>query len=155
LAARGSESLRVRVAAVLMHEGCLVLVRHRAGSRTYHLLPGGGVEVGETMSDALGRELFEETGLRYRLVRPLFLSDTIDPAGGRHIINITFLGEIVGGELTAPADDPRIEAVELVDPETLPDLDLRPPIAAQLLEAIHSGFAGDTHYLGSLWVEEP
>jgi ADP-ribose pyrophosphatase YjhB (NUDIX family) len=138
-----------------MSEGRLVLVRHRAGSRTYHLLPGGGVEMGETLSEALGRELSEETGLRYRLVRPLFLSDTIDPAGGRHIINITFLGEIVGGELTVPADDPRVEAVELIDPETLPDLDLRPPIAAQLLEAIRLGFTQDAHYLGSLWVEEP
>jgi ADP-ribose pyrophosphatase YjhB (NUDIX family) len=138
-----------------MSEGRLVLVRHRAGSRTYHLLPGGGVEMGETLSEALGRELSEETGLRYRLVRPLFISDTIDPAGGRHVVNITFLGEIAGGVPTTPTDDPRVEAVELIDPETLPDLDLRPPIAAQLLEAIHSGFAGDTHYLGSLWVEEP
>jgi 8-oxo-dGTP diphosphatase len=146
--------MRVRVAAVLMHEGRLVLVRHRAGSSTYHLLPGGGVEVGETLSDALGREVFEETGLRYRLVRPLFLSDTIDPAGGRHIINITFLGEIVGGDIRPPADDPRVEAVELVDPEALPVMDLRPPIASQLLEAIRSGFAGEAHYLGSLWVEE-
>lgn len=154
MAARAYDSLRVRVAAVLMHEGRLVLVRHRAGRATYHLLPGGGVEVGETLGDALGREILEETGLRYRLVRPLFLSDTIDPTGGRHIVNITFLGEIVGGELTAPSNDPRIEAVEVVDPEILPTLDLRPPIAAPLLEAIRSGFTGDTHYLGSLWVED-
>ena len=139
---------------MLMHEGRLVLVRHRAGHATYHLLPGGGVEVGETLGEALGREILEETGLLYRLVRPLFLSDTIDPTGGRHVVNITFLGEIVGGKIIAPTEDPRIEAVELVDPETLPALDLRPPIAAQLLDAIRTGFAGDTHYLGSLWVED-
>jgi hypothetical protein len=94
------------------------------------------------------------TGVQTCALPILFLSDTIDPSGGRHIVNITFLGEIVGGELTAPADDPRVEAVELVDPETLPELDLRPPIAAQLLEAIRSGFTEDAHYLGSLWVEE-
>lgn len=154
MAARASDNLRVRVAAVLMHEGRLVLVRHRAGRATYHLLPGGGVEAGETLAEALGREILEETGLRYRLVRPLFLSDTIDPTGGRHIVNITFLGEIIGGEITTPTDDARIEAVELVDPEILASLDLRPPIAAPLLEAIRSDFAGDTHYLGSLWVED-
>ncbi len=154
MAARASDSLRVRVAAVLMHEGRLVLVRHRAGKATYHLLPGGGVEAGETLADALGREVLEETGLRYRLARPLFLSDTIDPRGGRHVVNITFLGEIVGGQITVPEDDPRIEAVELVDPETLHSLDLRPPIAGPLLDAIRSGFTGQTHYLGSLWVED-
>ena len=137
-----------------MQEGRLVLVRHRAGKATYHLLPGGGVEAGETLADALGREVLEETGLRYRLARPLFLSDTIDPRGGRHVVNITFLGEIVGGQITVPKDDPRIEAVELVDPEALHSLDLRPPIAAPLLDAIRSGFTGQTHYLGSLWVED-
>jgi 8-oxo-dGTP diphosphatase len=155
LAAQASESLRVRVAAVLILDGRIVLVRHRKAEHAYHLLPGGGVEAGETLHEALIREVAEETGLAIDVARPLFISETIDPRGGRHLINVTFLGTVTGGEITSRPLDPRVEAVDLVTPEALAGLDMRPPIAAALSEAYADGFAQDTRYLGSLWVEEP
>lgn len=132
-----------------------MLVRHRAGPHTYHLLPGGGVEGGETLQDALLREMREETGLDVRLVRPLLLSDTIDTGRGRHIVNITFLTEVVGGHITRKPLDGRVEAVEIVPPDALAALDLRPPIALVLAEAYANGFSGEARYLGSLWVDGP
>ncbi len=146
--------MRVRVAAVMLLDGKLVLVRHRMGEKRYHLLPGGGVEPGESVHEALEREVSEETGLTYRLIRPLFISDTIPPDLSRHIVNLTFLAEITGGDIHANPDDPRVEAVDLVDPADLGGLDLRPPIAGELEKAIRSGFKGEARYLGSLWVDE-
>ncbi len=155
MAAPVCEPLRVRVAAVLVMDGYMVLVRHRKGERSYHLLPGGGVEAGETLQDALVREVAEETGLDIRVSRPLFINDTVDPRGGRHILNVTFLAEVTGGRITDRPADPRVEAVDLVSPGALGDLDLRPPIAAEVESSYRSGFTGDTRYLGSLWVDEP
>lgn len=155
MAAQAYSQPRVRVAAVILLQGELVLARHRFGAHTYHLLPGGGVKPGETLEAALLREVEEETGLRVRLLAPLFLSDTLDPSGARHIVNITFLAEPVGGELTHRPRDPRVEAVDLVDPDALVTLDLRPPIASQLAQAVRDAFSGPARYLGSLWVDEP
>ena len=142
----------MRVAAVILLDGKVVLVRHRAGSAVYHLLPGGGVDYRETLEAALVREITEETGLVARVLRPLFVNDTIDPQGPRHVINLTFVAEVIGGEITATPQDPRVEAVEIVEPRRLIDLDLRPPIAPELVSAISQGLdVAPTRYLGSIF----
>ena len=154
MAARASSGPRVRVAALIVDDGRVVVVRHRAGDATYHLLPGGGVDYRETVGDALVREVLEETGLCVEIDRPILISDTIDPQGPRHVINLTFLARRVGGALTQSPSDPRVEAVELVEPSQLEQLDLRPPIATELAEYIDAGpNAPCARYLGPLFTE--
>lgn len=132
----------------MMIEGKVVLVRHRAGSATYHLLPGGGVDYRETVEEALTREIAEETGLKATIGHPVFISDTIDPEGTRHVVNLTFFANVTGGTIAESPQDPRVEAVDLVEPAELLDLDLRPPIAQDLLRAIaHPDLQAE--YLGS------
>lgn len=133
--------------------GKVVLVRHRAGSSAYHLLPGGGVDYRETLETALLREVSEETGLEVSLGRPLFISDTIAPDGPRHVVNITFMADITGGSITNAPEDPRVEAVDLVAPEDLGPLDLRPPMADSIVRALKGGVV-TTEYLGSLFTPE-
>jgi ADP-ribose pyrophosphatase YjhB (NUDIX family) len=140
------------VAALIVLNDRVVLVRHRAAGSSYHLLPGGGVDYRETLEHAVVREVREETGLDVSLGRLLFASDTIDPHGSRHVINLTFAAEIIGGYITDSPQDDRVEAVDLVAAESLSTLDLRPPMA----EAIQRVLAGDSiesGYLGSLFSE--
>jgi ADP-ribose pyrophosphatase YjhB (NUDIX family) len=143
---------RVRVAALILYGGKVVLVRHRARDSSYHLLPGGGVDYRETLAEALVREVAEETGLVVEIGPPILINDTIDPAGSRHVVNITFTAAVVGGEITDAPQDSRVEAVELVDPADLATLDLRPPLA-EAITTVLDGSALSTSYLGSLFRE--
>jgi 8-oxo-dGTP diphosphatase len=152
LAAPASERPRVRVAALIVFDGRVVLVRHRFGSSVYHLLPGGGVNYRETLEDAVIREVHEETGLAVTLGPLLFANDTIDPNGSRHVINLTFAADITGGHITDSPDDKRVEAVDLVLPQSLSALDLRPPIAEAILRIL-AGERVESGYLGSLFTE--
>ncbi len=142
---------RVRVAALMRLEGRIVCVRHRAGSAVYHLLPGGGVQYRETIGDALKREVREETGLEIEVGAPLFINDTIDPAGRRHVVNLTFAAEVIGGNITSHPADKRVECVDLIEPDALLGLDLRPPLGEYILRALGGDAVPAAEYLGPLF----
>lgn len=155
MAAQGSDHPRIRVDAVLLIDGRLVLVRQSRGcGKAYYLLPGGGVEYGETLQDALVREVREETGLVCSPGPLLFVNDSIAPHGGRHAVNMTFLATVMPGQQPQTPPDPAIHAVLLVDVDRLGSYDLRPPLAAELQQAIRSDFSVPARYLGSLWRAE-
>jgi 8-oxo-dGTP diphosphatase len=82
---RGVVSRR-RVAAVIARDGRVVMVRARAWGPTGRhdgaerwVLPGGGIEPGETEEQAVAREVWEEVGLRRGAMRHVF--DALYPTG--------------------------------------------------------------------------
>ncbi|APX33473.1 hypothetical protein BH708_12945 [Brachybacterium sp. P6-10-X1] len=49
--------MRIRAVAVVIEQGHLLVIRRRRDGREYSVLPGGGIEPGETPQDACRREL--------------------------------------------------------------------------------------------------
>jgi 8-oxo-dGTP diphosphatase len=143
---------RLRVSALLYRgDDSLVLVRHEKAGRTYWLLPGGGVEAGETMEHALRRELAEECGLRgLPAGMPVALAESIAPprdGGRKHVVHVIYAIPFSGTPLL-PSSDPAVRDVRIVTRAELGDLDLRPPIG-RFLERWR---AGDPFvHLGALW----
>jgi ADP-ribose pyrophosphatase YjhB (NUDIX family) len=94
----------------LILEGSRVLLveRGKAPLEGCWSLPGGGVETGERLEEALSREVFEETGLRVSVnsIATVFERIMPDAAGGceYHYVLIDFYCTIQGGELR-PGDD--------------------------------------------------
>ncbi len=144
---------RIRVSAILRREGRILLVRHEKRGREYWLLPGGGVVVGETLFEAVKRELAEEVGLEEEvpLEGPVALADSIAPPGWppKHVVQIVFAGSLGDRSLErVTSDDPAVRNLCLFDVEELAGLALHPPIQRFLAR----WQPGDpTVYLGSLW----
>jgi ADP-ribose pyrophosphatase YjhB (NUDIX family) len=63
----GPACFRIAVSAVILEQGN-VLLAHRRDIDWWNL-PGGGLELGETVDEALHREVFEETGLEVEIER--------------------------------------------------------------------------------------
>jgi len=99
----------VGLGAVIVRDREVVLVRRASEPlRGKWSLPGGMLELGETLRQGIAREVLEETGLRVRVEQVLDVFDSIVPdATGRtqfHYVLIDFLCVPLGGELRAGSD---------------------------------------------------
>lgn len=126
------EPPRLRVSAILHRGTRVLLVRHHKDGRDYWLLPGGGVEPGEALEDALRRELREECDLGdVQPVGPIALAETIAPLGSssrRHIVHLIFEASLPESIEHVTSLDPAVSNHRLFELSELSDVDIRPPI---------------------------
>jgi len=127
----------VGVGGVVVHDGRVVLIR-RGKEPLYGrwVVPGGTVELGETLEEALVREMHEETGLRVEPVEVLTVFDRIEREGDRvvyHYVIVDYLCRWRAGEVQASSD--ALEAAWAA-PDELFRYDLPP----KALEVVREGF---------------
>ena len=66
---------------------------------SYYTLPGGAVKLGETLEEAVIREVKEETGLHINVKGICSISEAFFEERDHHAIFFNFLGEIIGGDI--------------------------------------------------------
>jgi ADP-ribose pyrophosphatase YjhB (NUDIX family) len=144
---------RIRVAVILRREDKVFLIRQEKSGREYWLLPGGGVHAGETLTDALRRELAEECGIDQDLPLegPVAVGESISPARIplKHVVHIIFAGHLGGRTLEAVTSrDAAVRGHRLFSVDELAGLAVHPPIQRFLTR----WQPGDpVVYLGAMW----
>lgn len=144
-------SVRIRVAGLVMRDGEVLLISHRKDGRVYWLLPGGGVDHGESLEEALQREFLEELGISVRVGQPVLICDSIDPEGRRHIVNIVFSCTHTGGEYSLGAEE-RLYGYRFCGPGEISALTMYPPINRELV-ALARNEKTDL-YVGRIWLNQ-
>lgn len=116
---------RVAVGGVVFHDGRVLLVRRaKAPAQGQWAIPGGSVNLGESLAVATEREVFEETGITIRAGEPMFTFDAIhrDEAGRVrfHYVIVDLMGEYLDGEPVAGDDAAEARWVAPADLAALP-----------------------------------
>jgi len=116
----------VGVGAVIVKSGKVLLVKRRyeplAGRWS---IPGGTLELGETLETGVAREMLEETGLEIEVGPVIEVFDRIifdaDKRVRYHFVLVDYLCWPIGGQLQAGSD---VDAAVMVDPASLDEYDL-------------------------------
>ena len=126
------------VGAVIVEAERVLLVRRGAEPLKGHWsLPGGLLEVGESLTEGVKREVREETGLLVEPIELIELIDKIHREDNRvryHYVIADYLCRVTGGELLAASDADAVRWVERAEwtKESALQLD---PITVRVIEA--------------------
>jgi ADP-ribose pyrophosphatase YjhB (NUDIX family) len=145
----------VRVSAVIRWRGQILLIRHEKRGAERWLLPGGGVRGGESLTEALQRELAEEIGVtegrELPLEGPIAIVDSISPERSlwaKHVVQVVFSADLDGSLAAVISRDEAVQGHRLFAPDELDELALHPPIQ-RFLQRWQPG--DPCVYLGALW----
>jgi 8-oxo-dGTP diphosphatase len=121
---RYPDSPQIAVGAIVVRDNKVLLVkRSQSPGQGLWAIPGGRVELGETLQQAAEREILEETGLKIRAGDALYTFEVIEPDDvGRiqfHYVIVDLMADYLGGEIN-PSDD--VSEARWVTPEELKDL---------------------------------
>jgi mutator protein MutT len=130
----------VGVGGVVVRDGKVLLIR-RGKEPLYGrwVVPGGTVELGESLEQALVREVAEETGLRVEPLEMLTVFDRIQREGQRvvyHYVIVDYLCRWLSGQAVAASD-----ALEVAwaSPDELAGFDLPPKAFEVVCDGLRRG----------------
>ncbi len=133
------------MSGVLIENGRVLLIAHKKEGKIYWLLPGGGVDYGESLRDALGREFKEELGISVDVGDVAFLCDSIAPEEERHIIHIVFHCAYASGTY-ALGSETRLFNFSFFAAEKLHDLLIFPPVRDEIEQLLGGGKTKSLYY---------
>ena|SRR5260221_8600917 len=153
-----SYNMRVGVNAVIIKDGKILLISFADDKSDFHYnLPGGGVEPGESLTEALKREAWEEACADIDVGKLLLVTEYEPRRNAGRYGEFHKLGLIFACQLKAKCEprlpqnpDPNQVGVDWIRLEELVNVPLLPHIAAPLLAAYQQG-DGDHGHAATYW----
>lgn len=144
------QTIRIRVAGILLKNDKILLVRHEKNGKSYWLLPGGGIEFGESAEEALIREFQEEVGLAIKIGKLVLVHDSIPPNRHRQVLNLYFTSSSEMFDIHVTPDSVLRDAAFYPLSE-FRQMMVNPDVKQEILDGIQSDWSGGCRYLGNRW----
>jgi mutator protein MutT len=137
-AAPAPNSIKVAVSALVQDDQGRILLIRRSDNGKYSV-PGGGLEAGETVAQAVVREVREETGIEVDVTELVGVFSNpehviaYDDGEVRQEFSICFRAQPIGGSLRTSEESPEVEWVR---PAELSERDIHPSILLRIRKGL-------------------
>jgi len=137
--------IKVRASGIIFYEKKLIVTKHDAPNYgIYYLLPGGGVEHGESPEEAIIREVKEECGLDIVPERLIFYKTGYNEK--EDYLDLIFLCRVDGGSLRVGNNEDKVKAIELISNEK--ELSKIRFFPKQIIDRVFKKLPRETEFLG-------
>ena len=140
--------MKIRPAIIIIKKDAILTLKYIYNGNTVFTLPGGNLEFGEKLTEALIRELKEELGIDVKVGKLKFIAEvlTVDS----YTQHLAFEGKISGGNPQVNPKETTAEAIYWLPLNQLIKSNLYPSIASEILNNLSSD---ETKFLGK--IEQP
>ena len=134
--------MKVNVRAVVIQDGKLIVSHERRQAADHVLLPGGRVRQGESVHEALEREVREETGVEILADRLLYIAEVVAQYGVHDLILIWS---------ARPRDpDAPIDEDALIPVDSPLAASIMPPVMGEIRSDLSNGWGSHPRWLGNV-----
>ncbi len=138
--------MKVRPSAIIIKNDCILTLRYNYQSTDVFALPGGNPDPGETLVEALSRELREELGVEVKIGDLIVCGDVIWNEIQKETHHTVFMAEIFAGIPELNSNETTALAIEWLPINSLSNFLLYPNFGRELTESIknkiHLGYIG-------------
>ena len=126
-------NIRIRVAGIIVRDNTILMAKHKKNNKVAYLVPGGGMEYGESAKSSLKREFQEELRMHVMVNDLLFVRETISPTN-RHILHLFFLCD--SNDKPQQGEDERVVGFEFFDAAAIENNIIYPNIKSELIDIL-------------------
>lgn len=140
--------INIRPAVLIIENQQILTMQYQYGGQEVYNLPGGNLELGEHLSDALMREMHEELGIEVSIGEMILVGEVYFEDRKKHTLHLLFEGKITAGIPTLNPAETSALATKWLDIDKLNTINLYP----NLSKSIQDYLAGklNNKYIGKI-----
>lgn len=140
--------MKIRPAILIIENEKILTMQYNYGGQDVYNLPGGNLEFGEYLNDALAREMVEEMGIKVSVGELILVGEVHNVEQKKQTFHFIFAGKIIEGTPVLNPKETSSIAIKWLNISELTSVNLYPNISEKLIDYLSRNL--ENKYIGKI-----